>query len=93
MENIYVQVIGQKHFILLPPLCHSCVNEQLVRPATYKRIGGHLELFLDQNAEDVPLATWDPDVPTKNTTEFSQLAKPLRVTLNPGDMLYLPAMW
>jgi jumonji domain-containing protein 7 len=48
---------------------------------------------LDQDAEDVPLATWDPDAPTKNTTEFSQLAKPLRVTLNPGDMLYLPAMW
>lgn len=93
MENIYVQVLGQKHFVLLPPLCHPCVSEQLVKSATYARNGDELELTLDDGADDVPLARWDPDNPTMNATEFSHLAKPIHVTLKPGDMLYLPAMW
>jgi peptidyl-lysine (3S)-dioxygenase / protease len=93
MENIYVQVLGQKHFVLLPPLCHPCVNEQLVKSATYARNGDKLELTLDDDEDDVPLARWDPDSPTVNVTEFSHLAKPIHVTLQPGDMLYLPAMW
>lgn len=93
MENIYVQVIGKKHFVLLPPLLHACVNEKLLLPATYVRSDRGLDLRVDQDAEPVPLATWDPDVPEVNATEFSSLAKPLHVTLNPGDMLYLPAMW
>lgn len=92
MENIYIQVIGRKHFVLLPPLCHPCVNEKLIPPATYRRSDLGLELHLD-DCEPVPLATWDPDDPGKDATEFSRLARPLHVTLNPGDMLYLPAMW
>lgn len=94
MENIYVQVRGRKHFTLIPPLCHPCTNEQLVPPATYRReADGELVLDLDQGAEPVPLATWDPDEPGVNATRFSHLAQPLKVTLEPGDVLYLPAMW
>ena len=92
-ENIYVQISGQKQFTLLPPCSHHCVSEKLLDPATYVRDGGQLELKLDREAERVPFATWDPDEPETNATRFSHLAKPLRVTLSPGDMLYLPAMW
>lgn len=104
-ENVYVQILGQKHFVLLPPLCQPCVNEQLLRPYTYKRCkdGAGLELSPDCPDEDsadltvengaIPFATWDPDSPEENTTPYSALASPMRVTLNPGDMLYLPAMW
>jgi jumonji domain-containing protein 7 len=92
-ENIYVQVLGRKHFVLLPSLCHPCVNEQPLRPATYKRREAGMELEMDSDDEAVPFAIWDPDRPEENTTGFSRLARPLRVTLNPGDMLYLPAMW
>ena len=92
-ENIYVQILGKKHFVLFPPLCHPCVNEQRLKPATYCRTSEGLSLQMDPDAETVPFATWDPDDPEKNTTLFSCFAKPLRVTLNPGDMLYLPAMW
>ncbi|KAG7419017.1 JmjC domain-containing protein 7 [Fusarium oxysporum f. sp. rapae] len=93
-ENIYVQILGRKHFVLLPSLCHPCVNEQPLRPATYTRGENGMELRMDPtNDEAVPFAIWDPDKPEQNATKFSHLARPLRVTLNPGDMLYLPAMW
>ena len=93
MENIYVQVLGRKHFILLPALCQPCVNERLLAQATYRRDGSNLELELDENGEHVPLATWDPENPSEHATQLSALARPIHVTLNPGDMLYLPAMW
>jgi len=92
-ENIYVQVVGRKHFVLLPPLCQPCVNERCLRPATYRRCGERLALELDEGGDDVPFATWDPDCPAENATAYSSLASPVRVTLDPGDMLYLPAMW
>ncbi|EHA55292.1 hypothetical protein MGG_08136 [Pyricularia oryzae 70-15] len=111
-ENIYVQILGRKHFVLLPPLCHPCVNEQRLRPATYARkscndpdggggggtettaTAGSLELQLDDSeSEEVPFAIWDVDRPDEQATPYSKLACPMRVTLEPGDMLYLPAMW
>ncbi|TFB05519.1 JmjC domain-containing protein 7 [Trichoderma ghanense] len=92
-ENIFVQVVGRKHFVLLPPLFHACVNEDLVLPTTYVRQGEGFALAVDRDSPLVPLATWDPDEPERNATPVSALARPLRVTLDPGDMLYLPAMW
>ncbi|TQS32853.1 hypothetical protein Golomagni_06821 [Golovinomyces magnicellulatus] len=91
-ENIYVQVRGRKHFTLLPPVCHPCMQEQQLAPATYVRQSGALVLCMDEQAEPVPFCTWDPDL--KDSTHlFSRLAKPQKVVLDPGDMLYLPAMW
>ncbi|KAL7954220.1 peptidase family C78 domain-containing protein [Trichoderma compactum] len=92
-ENIFVQIVGRKHFVLLPPLLHACVNEDLLLPATYVREGQGFALRLDPDSPPVPLATWDPDDPGQNASPLSALAKPLHVTLDPGDMLYLPAMW
>jgi peptidyl-lysine (3S)-dioxygenase / protease len=92
-ENIYVQVAGQKHFVLLPALCQPCVNEQQLPSNSYARQGDKLVLVRDEEGDNVPFATWDPDQPHLRATKYSALARPLRVTLNPGDMLYLPAMW
>ncbi|UNI19170.1 hypothetical protein JDV02_005378 [Purpureocillium takamizusanense] len=94
-ENIFVQVRGRKHFVLLPPLCQPCMNEKLLPPATYirrpQRDGFSLEIDHDQ--EPVPFVTWDPDNVDPNATSLARLANPMHVTLEPGDMLYLPAMW
>ena len=38
-ENIYVQIIGEKHFTLLPPLAYACVTERELTPASYVRDG------------------------------------------------------
>jgi jumonji domain-containing protein 7 len=94
-ENIYVQILGRKHFVLLPPVEAACVNEKSVLAATYARElkKGDLVIKIDEPEEYVPFATWDPDTPTKNTTPYSQYSQPLRVTLEEGDILYLPALW
>lgn len=47
----------------------------------------------DESQDLVPVVTWDPDVPDERPSQYSSLSKPLQVTLDEGDMLYLPAMW
>lgn len=100
-ENVYVQIRGQKHFVLLPPVEMPCVNETPLARGRYvpgSSAGAgedeRLEVQVQGDGEDaVPVAIWDPDLPEEKATPYSHLAKPLRVTLNEGDMLYLPAMW
>lgn len=93
-ENIYVQIVGRKHFVLLPPVEAVCVGEREVRAATYKRDGeGRLVVRDDEGGEMVPTATWDPDEPGVRRTGFEGLSRPVRVSLEEGDILYLPALW
>ncbi|KAH0538393.1 hypothetical protein FGG08_004993 [Glutinoglossum americanum] len=94
-ENIYCQIIGSKYFTLLSPLEVACVGERNFRSATYvKDKGGKgLRIEEDEGGQEIPFPTWDPDRPEIRPTKFSPLGKPLRVKLNAGDMLYLPALW
>ncbi|MCJ1453653.1 hypothetical protein MMC28_004000 [Mycoblastus sanguinarius] len=89
-ENIYAQIVGSKHFVLLPPIETACVNEQFLPCATY---AADMSLVPDTPNETVPFAVWDPDRPDEHMTRFSHLSKPIRVKLDPGDMLYLPTCW
>ena len=108
-ENVYVQVLGRKHFVLLPPVEAPCVNEKAVLAATYAYTGAHTDAGVlkkddlvvqidepeegEQQGTYVPFATWDPDEPDAHATPYSQHSRPLRVSLEEGDMLYLPALW
>lgn len=47
----------------------------------------------DKPEEVIPFATWDPDKPKEQETPFSHLGRPIRVRLDAGDLLYLPALW
>ncbi|PVI05214.1 Clavaminate synthase-like protein [Periconia macrospinosa] len=109
-ENVYVQILGKKHFVLLPPIEAPCVGEKSVLAATYRvhrnsddgtaaiaaddvERSADLIATVDDPVEYVPFATWDPDYPERNATPYSRYSQPLRVTLDEGDMLYLPALW
>ena len=75
-----------------------CVNEQSLPQARYKAKSishdpnSGLSIEFSEDEELLPAPTWDPDDPERRATPYSHLAKPLRVTLNEGDMLYLPSM-
>ncbi|KAH8599833.1 cupin-like domain-containing protein [Bisporella sp. PMI_857] len=95
-ENIYVQLIGRKHFVLLPSLAQPCVNERSLPQARYTRMSDGSFKILEYTAEDhVPVACWDPVTPELGieTTKYSNKVNPIRLTLDEGDMLYLPALW
>jgi hypothetical protein len=91
-ENIYCQIVGQKHFVLLAPLAQACVNERNLYPASYHRHRTELRIREETESDLVPFATWDPDKPGEETTSYSHLVTPIRVTLDAGDILYLPAL-
>jgi peptidyl-lysine (3S)-dioxygenase / protease len=94
-ENIYVQIIGESHFTLLPLLVYACVAERELTPTLYIRDGdGTLEIK-GEDGDKVPFATWDPDRNEGGDgyeTRCSKYSTPVRVTLRKGDMLYLPAL-
>ncbi|KAF1808276.1 Clavaminate synthase-like protein [Eremomyces bilateralis CBS 781.70] len=93
-ENVYVQVVGSKTFTILPPVETACVNEQMLPTATYVEDSeGRLVPTLDDDPSPRPFPLWDPDQPEENASPLSKYARPIVVTLEPGDMFYLPSMW
>lgn len=89
-ENIYCQIVGSKEFVLLAPVETACINERFLPSATY---AADMSLSLDDPPSHLPCAVWDPDKPEENPTRYSALSSPIRIKLDPGDMLYLPACW
>jgi jumonji domain-containing protein 7 len=71
------------------------VNDQLLARGRYQPgdEDGGLTVVLDETAEPVPVATWDPEEPGLRPSPFSRYSRPMRVTLEEGDMMYLPALW
>jgi jumonji domain-containing protein 7 len=71
------------------------VNDQSLERGRYQPSAddGGLVVIVDEAAEQVPVATWDPDEPGLRPSEFSRHSRPIRVTLDEGDMMYLPALW
>lgn len=89
-ENVYCQIIGSKDFVLMAPVETACVNEKFLPSAAFSI---DMTLNTDDPPTQVPHALWDPDMPEKNSTRFSRQSRPIRIRLDPGDMMYLPACW
>ncbi|KAF4551105.1 Hypothetical protein D9617_14g075610 [Elsinoe fawcettii] len=99
-QNIYAQIRGKKHFILLPPISAPAVMEKELRLARYESVAEgrqsseHDLVAVVQTPEElVPVPTWDPLENNLPPNVFGEHVKPVRVTLGEGDMMYLPAMW
>jgi peptidyl-lysine (3S)-dioxygenase / protease len=100
-ENIYIQIKGKKHFILFPPVAAPCIKEQHLLAATYINVRTETEMglpdaliaTLDSPQKKIPVSLYDPEYPERHATSYSSLISPLHVTLEPTDILYLPALW
>ena len=76
--------------MLLPPIEVACINERFLPSASY---AADMSINPEDPPVHVPYAVWDPDKPDEKTTRFSSLSRPIRIKLDPGDMLYLPSCW
>lgn len=97
-QNIYAQIRGKKHFIMLPPVSAPAMDEKELPLARYEqgedaKDDFGLEAVVVQPEETVPVPTWDPLKDQLPPNVFGKHVKPLHVTLSEGDMMYLPAMW
>jgi len=94
-ENLYCQVTGSKTFYLIPPTEYACLQERRFPSARWKpsiRDPTHLELEpLDSTT---PWLTVDPSsITSDDLSSLTRLCRPIVITLQPGQVLYLPALW
>ncbi|KAI7901958.1 JMJD7-PLA2G4B protein-like protein [Cokeromyces recurvatus] len=94
-ENCYAVIRGQKTFILYPPTEYYCMHESLYQNAIYELnpTTNKLELKPLAESETTPWIPVNPLYPDFIKYPRFAYACPITVTLNEGDMLYLPALW
>ncbi|KAG0287618.1 JmjC domain-containing protein 7 [Linnemannia gamsii] len=108
-ENMYAVITGRKIFTLIPPTEQFCLHEKQYIAATYVDTTDSAASSLSAPATPrYKLEPMDPVVHTKwialNPSHEPeeeifekypryQMCQPFKVVVNPGEMLYLPAMW
>ncbi|KAG2224363.1 hypothetical protein INT45_006763 [Circinella minor] len=96
-ENCYAVLRGKKTFVLLPPSEYYCLHEQLYPSAIYTPSDESNGATYKLTPLDPPMKTpWipvDPLHPDLERYPRFQHAKPIVVTVEKGEMLYLPALW
>ncbi|KAI7864048.1 putative pla2g4b [Spinellus fusiger] len=93
-ENCYAVIRGQKTFVLFPPSEYYCMHESVYPGATYApNATGQLSLIPNDPPTETPWIPVDPLTPDLDRFPRFQYAQALVITVNEGDMLYLPAFW
>ncbi|KAI0485913.1 hypothetical protein KFK09_029432 [Dendrobium nobile] len=100
-ENIYAQIRGKKHFLLMAPVIAPCVEERSLPLARYENCGDGgdekadygMKAVVQQPVQYVPVPTWDPLKHSKPPNSLGEHLTTYKVDLEEGDMMYLPAMW
>ncbi|KAH8307485.1 hypothetical protein KR044_013056 [Drosophila immigrans] len=97
-ENLYCVIAGYKDFILLPPHQLPCVPRRTYPTGIYKRKSSG-QFYIDplmEDGETQQMTEWvsiDPLAPDMATYPQYAQARPLRVRVHAGDVLYLPNYW
>ena len=92
-ENLYCVVRGSKTFTLIPPCDRPFVTYEDYPVATQRYEDGKWRY---EDSADGACVSWIPIDPLKPDLErYPNYAhcRPLEVTVEAGEMLYLPAMW
>lgn len=98
-ENLYIVITGSKTFSLLPPADVWRMHRKLYPVACWQQAeAGALQLHMLSPRQQVtwsPVTHGLPDTDPARHSRFhdSSLPPPLTVTVNAGDVLYLPAQW
>ncbi|KAL0081388.1 jmjC domain-containing protein 7 [Phycomyces blakesleeanus] len=94
-ENCYAVIRGEKTFVLFPPSEYYCMHESIYPGAVYEpnSTTGSLELVPIHPPTKTPWIPVDPLSPDYTRFPRFRHAKPLIITVQEGDMLYLPALW
>ncbi|KAI8149323.1 putative pla2g4b [Fennellomyces sp. T-0311] len=93
-ENCYAVLRGKKTFVLLPPSEYYCMHESIYPTAIYTPTeSGSYELKPLDPPMQTPWIPVDPLDPDLDRFPRFKHAKPIIVTVEKGDMLYLPALW
>ncbi|XP_001352894.3 bifunctional peptidase and (3S)-lysyl hydroxylase Jmjd7 [Drosophila pseudoobscura] len=97
-ENMYCVISGYKDFILIPPYQLSCVPRSTYPTGIYKTSDSgqfYIDPLTDEDGVEL-LTEWvsiDPLAPDLAKYPEYARAKPLRVRVHAGDVLYLPNYW
>ncbi|XP_034943232.1 bifunctional peptidase and (3S)-lysyl hydroxylase Jmjd7 [Chelonus insularis] len=107
-ENIYCVISGKKYFTLHPPTDLPWIPYKKYPPANYKKCGDDWiiepvihdkTVDLSSNSTDyttedlIPWISVDPLTPNYNRYPQYKNVTQLNVTVEAGDILYLPSLW
>jgi len=92
-ENLYLVVQGTKTFDLLPPTEFYCLHEQVFPSGQYEYDDEQKTWHIRSNDSKTPWIPVDPAHADLDKYPRFKHARPLSVTLQRGDILYLPALW
>ncbi|XP_014668771.1 PREDICTED: jmjC domain-containing protein 7-like isoform X2 [Priapulus caudatus] len=94
-ENLYYVISGSKTFTLIPPTDRPFIPYKNYQPAEYHEDSatGKWEVVTKHGLDQVPWIPVDPLNP--DVERFPQYADAnvVTVTVNAGEMLYLPSLW
>jgi peptidyl-lysine (3S)-dioxygenase / protease len=92
-ENIYAVIRGQKKFTLYPPTNYPLMYERKYPQAEYEMEGDDFHIKVSKDDGEIPWISVDPNNPDFEKFPNFEFATPYVVTLNTGDLLYLPSLW
>ena len=101
-ENLYAVLRGRKHFTLYPPTDLYWLNQKFYKKAHYERFNT-TQSTVDQDGVNLKIDDHFIIVPDnhevpwfdheQDQSSHRAYANPLKVSLEPGELLYLPSLW